>query len=100
MVDPAVGSNEGPPKTLTNPDSPGSTAYTRGLDADVFLKYDNGKLFRGVVWPGPTVFPDWFLPQIALYWNKEFLDFFAEDRVDIDGLWIGQSKLTLKSTRR
>ena len=86
MVDPAVASNDGPPNTPSNPESPGSTAYTRGLDADIFLKYDNGELFRGVVWPGPTVFPDWFDPATASYWTKEFLDFFSEDRVDIDGL--------------
>lgn len=30
------------------------TTFNRGVQQDIFMKYDNGTLFQGVVWPGPT----------------------------------------------
>jgi alpha-glucosidase len=75
MVDPAVA-------YLNN------SAYDNGKALDVFLKYPNGTIFNGVVWPGITVFPDWFHPNTQSYWNQEFITFFdANSGVDIDALW-------------
>jgi alpha-glucosidase len=55
------------------------------------LRYENGTIFRGVVWPGPTIFPDWFHPNTQEYWNDQFTTFFSADEgVDIDALWIGK----------
>ena len=69
------------------------SAYSNGVDLDVWLKYDNGTIYEGVVWPGPTVFPDWFHPNVEQYWNDEFVSFFsAESGVDIDGLWIDMNE--------
>lgn len=51
MVDPAVGY------------APGEDygAYDRGTTADIWLKAANGSSpFLGAVWPGVTVYPDWF----------------------------------------
>lgn len=80
MVDPAVA-------YLNN------SAYANGLSYDIFLKYPNGSLFNGVVWPGVTVFPDWFHPSTQPYWNKEFGTFFdASNGVDIDALWIDMNE--------
>jgi alpha-glucosidase len=63
------------------------------LEADVFLKKANGSLFKGKVWPGVTVFPDWFHPNTQQYWNDEFASFFnAETGVDIDALWIDMNE--------
>jgi alpha-glucosidase len=45
------------------------------------------------VWPGVTVYPDWFHPGIEGYWYGEFNDFFdADTGVDIDGLWIDMNE--------
>lgn len=53
------------------------------------MKESNGSLFKGVVWPGVTVFPDWFDPSTQVYWDDQFATFFnAETGVDIDALWI------------
>ncbi|KAL4912832.1 glycosyl hydrolases family 31-domain-containing protein [Aspergillus aurantiobrunneus] len=80
MVDPAVSVSDNP-------------AYHRGVEQDVFLKTQNGSLYKGVVWPGVTVYPDWFHPEIQDYWNGEFNKFFdAETGVDIDGLWIDMNE--------
>ncbi|KAL3486841.1 glycosyl hydrolases family 31-domain-containing protein [Aspergillus germanicus] len=80
MVDPAV-------STIENP------GYRRGVEQDIFLKTQNGGLYTGAVWPGVTVYPDWFHPGIEEYWNGEFNDFFdADTGVDIDGLWIDMNE--------
>lgn len=80
MVDPAVA-------YLNN------SAYDNGLSSGIFLKYPNGSIYNGVVWPGVTVFPDWFHPGTQPYWNKEFATFFdASTGVDIDALWIDMNE--------
>ncbi|KAL4936835.1 hypothetical protein BDV06DRAFT_216342 [Aspergillus oleicola] len=80
MVDPAVSVSDNP-------------GYHRGVEQDIFLKTQNGSLYEGAVWPGVTVYPDWFAPGIQEYWNDEFSQFFdAESGVDIDGLWIDMNE--------
>lgn len=68
-------------------------AFDRGVQDGVFLKFPNGTLFQGVVWPGPTVFPDWFHPKAAQYWTGEMQRFFdPKTGIDIDGLWIDMNE--------
>jgi len=78
MVDPAVAYQDYPP-------------FNNGKDS--FLKTENGSIYKGVVWPGVTAFPDWFNPSTQPYWNGEFSSFFsADDGVDIDALWIDMNE--------
>jgi alpha-glucosidase len=80
MVDPAVAYADYPP-------------YLRGEETNSFLTYANGSVWRGVVWPGQTVFPDWFAENTTEYWTNEFADFFSpESGVDIDGVWIDMNE--------
>ncbi|ESZ98235.1 glycoside hydrolase family 31 protein [Sclerotinia borealis F-4128] len=80
MVDPAVPYQDYP-------------TYQRGAVDEVFLKRDNGSFWLGVVWPGVTVFPDWFAKGVASYWSNEFSIFFdPTNGVDIDGLWIDMNE--------
>ncbi|KAK0386647.1 hypothetical protein NLU13_6482 [Sarocladium strictum] len=70
-----------------------SGTLNRGLEDDVFLLRANGSVWLGVVWPGVTVFPDWFAENMTKYWNNEFALFFDADQgVDIDGLWIDMNE--------
>ncbi|OAL46330.1 alpha-glucosidase-like protein [Pyrenochaeta sp. DS3sAY3a] len=62
--------------------------YNDGAELEVWQKRENGSFYEGAVWPGPTVFPDWFHPNTQEYWDGKFAEFFnAETGVDIDGLW-------------
>ena len=80
MVDPAVAYQPYP-------------SYKRGAADDIFLKRSNGSFWLGVVWPGVTVFPDWFNTDVQNYWSNEFSIFFSpEDGIDIDGLWIDMNE--------
>ena len=82
MVDPAVAYQDYP-------------GFNNGRDQDVFLKYENGSIYQGVVWPGVTAFPDWFHPNTQGYWNSEFASFFSADSgVDIDALWIDMNEVS------
>lgn len=75
MVDPAVG---------YAPDQ-GYSAFDDGVES--FMKTENGSIYKGIVWPGVTAYPDWFKPSTQEYWNDQFLTFFdAETGVDIDAL--------------
>ncbi|KAG9036520.1 hypothetical protein FRB95_008575 [Tulasnella sp. JGI-2019a] len=68
-------------------------AYDTGTEMGVFLKYPNGTLFEGVVWPGPTVFPDWFHPNATAYWSGQITRFFNKNTgIDLDGLWIDMNE--------
>ncbi|PGH02775.1 hypothetical protein AJ79_07540 [Helicocarpus griseus UAMH5409] len=76
MVDPAVAYSD-------------NGAFNRGVKDDIFLKREDGSIYKGVVWPGVTAFPDWFHPNAEKYWVNEFTQFFSPDTgIDIDGLWI------------
>ncbi|KAF5004620.1 hypothetical protein FDECE_8895 [Fusarium decemcellulare] len=81
MVDPAVwykGSNP---------------ALDEGLKYDTFMKEENGTEYKGVVWAGPSYFPDWFHPNSQKYWTEQFLHFFdGEHGPDIDALWIDMNE--------
>ncbi|KAK0455281.1 glycoside hydrolase family 31 protein [Desarmillaria tabescens] len=81
MTDPAVALQEG------------YEPYDRGTEMDVWLKMPNGSAAIGLVWPGVTVYPDWFHPDIQMYWNQEFEQFYSpDDGIDIDGAWIDMNE--------
>ncbi|TKA79243.1 hypothetical protein B0A55_06265 [Friedmanniomyces simplex] len=80
MVDPAVAYQNYP-------------GFNDGVSADAFLKVANGSVYKGVVWPGVTAFPDWFAPGTQGYWNGQLDSFFiAQTGIDIDGLWIDMNE--------
>ncbi|KAK5652429.1 hypothetical protein OQA88_10472 [Cercophora sp. LCS_1] len=67
--------------------------FQRGVVDDIFLKRENGSIWKGVVWPGVVGFPDWFHPNISKFWNNEFdIMFNPSTGVDIDGLWIDMNE--------
>ncbi|KAL1867940.1 hypothetical protein VTK73DRAFT_3905 [Phialemonium thermophilum] len=80
MVDPAVAYQQYPP-------------FERGVEDNIFILRSNGSIWKGVVWPGVTAFPDWFSQNITKYWENEFAVFFnPETGVDIDALWIDMNE--------
>lgn len=80
MVDPAVAYQDYPP-------------LVQGLKEKAFLQYKNGSAWLGVVWPGVTVYPDWFAENAQQYWTGQFQTFFdPESGVDIDAVWIDMNE--------
>ncbi|KAH8100347.1 alpha-glucosidase [Cristinia sonorae] len=68
--------------------------FDRGTDADIWLKAaNNSSPFLGAVWPGVTVFPDWFNEKAQDYWTNEFKLFYdPKTGLDIDGAWIDMNE--------
>lgn len=54
---------------------------------DVFIKDYKGNYLQGVVWPGNTVFPDFFKPNTSEYWYNQIKNFY-DNTIKFDGLWI------------
>ncbi|TQS32931.1 hypothetical protein Golomagni_06737, partial [Golovinomyces magnicellulatus] len=50
MLDPAVAAKDYKP-------------YNDGKEMDVLMKESDGSIYTGVVWAGPSSFPDWFAPK-------------------------------------
>uniref|UniRef100_H3GKG8 alpha-glucosidase n=1 Tax=Phytophthora ramorum TaxID=164328 RepID=H3GKG8_PHYRM len=73
------------------PDDARDYAYTKGLSMDVFIKDTSGKPYLGQVWPGPTVFPDFFHPNAESYWGEKLEQ--LHQNVAFDGLWIDMNEL-------
>ncbi len=58
--------------------------YREGLGRGMFCRNPDGSTFEGVVWPGPTVFPDFTAPQVRRWWGEQFA-FYAE--LGVAGYW-------------
>ncbi|KAL1754868.1 glycoside hydrolase family 31 protein [Schizophyllum commune] len=68
-------------------------AYNKGIEMDVFLKQENGSDFLALVWPGVTVYPDWFHEKTQEYWSLMYAHFFDPDTgIDADGSWIDMNE--------
>jgi alpha-glucosidase len=64
--------------------------YRDGSAADVFCRNADGSVFEGVVWPGPTVFPDFTAPRARLWWGDRFA---AYTSLGIAGYWHDMNEL-------
>ena len=62
----------------------GYAPYDTGIAADHFVKNPDGSVYTGVVWPGPSVFPDFTRAQTRAWWGSLFGDF---SKVGIAGFW-------------
>ncbi|KAJ7473458.1 glycosyl hydrolases family 31-domain-containing protein [Mycena latifolia] len=65
--------------------------YAKGTDLDVFIKNPDGSEYVGQVWPGYTVFPDWFAGN-ALGWWTEALRNWSKSGVEFSGIWLDMNE--------
>jgi len=47
-------------------------AFKSGIQQDIFLKYPDGTLYSGSVWPGLCHFPDFTMAKARSWWGKSF----------------------------
>ena len=65
--------------------------YTKGVELDVFMKNPDGSEYVGQVWPGYTVFPDWFAPRTGAWWTEAYANWSAAG-VEFDGIWLDMNE--------
>jgi alpha-glucosidase len=58
--------------------------YDSGIAGDHFVKNPDGSVYSGVVWPGPSVFPDFTRQQTRAWWGTLYQPLCA---AGIDGFW-------------
>lgn len=62
----------------------GYAVYEQGLAGDHFLKFLDGQLFEGQVWPGWCHFPDFRRSTTRAWWGQKNAD---ARRLGVDGFW-------------
>ncbi|KAJ3553463.1 hypothetical protein NM688_g3600 [Phlebia brevispora] len=67
--------------------------YTRGAELDVFVKNPDGTEYIGQVWPGYTVFPDWFANNTEKYWT-EALTNWSNSGIGFSGIWLDMNEIS------
>ncbi len=63
----------------------GYTPYDSGIAGDHFVHNPDGSVFVGMVWPGPSVFPEFTRKATREWWGNLYKDFYV-DR-GISGFW-------------
>ncbi|KZT00896.1 glycoside hydrolase family 31 protein [Laetiporus sulphureus 93-53] len=67
--------------------------YTRGVELDVWMKNPDGSEYVGQVWPGYTVFPDWFANNSQAFWT-EALKNWSQGGVEFSGIWLDMNEVS------
>jgi alpha-glucosidase len=63
---------------------PGYFVYDQGTAADQWVRAAGGDVYKGAVWPGQCVFPDFTRPETRQWWAGLYHDYLANG---IDGVW-------------
>ncbi|KAJ7759844.1 glycosyl hydrolases family 31-domain-containing protein [Mycena olivaceomarginata] len=67
--------------------------YAKGTELDVWIKNPDGTDYVGQVWPGFTVFPDWFAPNTLAWWT-EALKNWSQTGVQFSGIWLDMNEIS------
>lgn len=62
----------------------GYLPFEEGLDNDLFVKYPDGQVYEGQVWPGWCAFPDFTKPETRKWWAEK-MEFYND--AGVDGYW-------------
>ncbi|KAI5116414.1 hypothetical protein M0805_008490 [Coniferiporia weirii] len=65
--------------------------YTKGAEQKVFVTNPDGSEYVGQVWPGYTVFPDWFANNTQSWWT-EALRNWSTSGVEFSGIWLDMNE--------
>ena len=69
---------------IANYPNHGYFPYDSGMANDEFVKNPDGSVYSGVVWPGPSVFPDFTRQQTRAWWGSLYKNFYG---LGIAGFW-------------
>ncbi|KAH8111170.1 glycosyl hydrolases family 31-domain-containing protein [Phellopilus nigrolimitatus] len=65
--------------------------YIQGAEQKVFITNPDGSEYIGQVWPGYTVFPDWFASNTQSWWT-EALQNWSSSGVEFSGIWLDMNE--------
>ncbi|KAF2862030.1 glycoside hydrolase family 31 protein [Piedraia hortae CBS 480.64] len=78
---------------IPNPDNASDAydVYSNGQASDLYMKNPDGSVYIGAVWPGYTVFTDWFQPEAISWWADSMKD--HHDYIPWDGIWLDMNEV-------
>ncbi|KAF8815919.1 hypothetical protein BYT27DRAFT_7186387 [Phlegmacium glaucopus] len=65
--------------------------YTKGVEEGVFITNPDGTEYIGQVWPGYTVFPDWFQENTQQWWSDALRNWSAAG-IEFSGIWLDMNE--------
>ncbi|KAF5391079.1 hypothetical protein D9757_003119 [Collybiopsis confluens] len=65
--------------------------YSKGRELDVFIKNPDNTEYIGQVWPGYTVFPDWFANATQEWWTEAMKNW-SDGGVEFSGIWLDMNE--------
>ncbi|KAF8996142.1 glycosyl hydrolases family 31-domain-containing protein [Cyathus striatus] len=65
--------------------------YTKGVEEGVFVTNPDGTEYVGQVWPGYTVFPDWFKNTTQQWWTDAFRNW-SKAGIEFSGIWLDMNE--------
>jgi alpha-glucosidase len=69
--------------------------YRDAIRQQYLVTYRDGAVLQGQVWPGPSVFPDFFNPHVREWWMRRIAQFMD---TAIDGIWNDMNEPSLFDT--
>jgi alpha-glucosidase len=69
--------------------------YDSGIAGDHFVKNPDGSVYTGIVWPGPSVFPDFTQQQTRAWWGTLYKHFHD---IGIEGFWNDMNEPSIFNT--
>ncbi|MFA6451781.1 MAG: glycoside hydrolase family 31 protein [bacterium] len=78
----------------------GYNVYDEGMEGDYYCREAAGGYFRGIVWPGKTVFPDFTRGDVREWWAGRVAEFMKE--FNVSGIWndMNEPSVNINPTRR
>ncbi|CDK24899.1 unnamed protein product [Kuraishia capsulata CBS 1993] len=68
------------------------TVFESGNSSETFLRNPDGSLYIGAVWPGYTVFPDFFANSTQEWWTESFAEWYKT--IEFDGIWLDMNEVS------
>mmetsp|Transcript_5178 Transcript_5178/g.5145 ORF Transcript_5178/g.5145 Transcript_5178/m.5145 type:complete len:559 (+) Transcript_5178:973-2649(+) len=74
------------------PNDSSYSVYTSGIASNVFIQsaYVQNTPTVGQVWPGNSVYPDWFNPATSTWWLNQLKSF--QNTIPFSGLWLDMNE--------
>ncbi|KAI0033893.1 glycosyl hydrolases family 31-domain-containing protein [Vararia minispora EC-137] len=65
--------------------------FISGIEKNVFVTNPDNTTYIGQVWPGYTVFPDWFAPNTEGWWGEAITNW-SDSGIEFSGLWLDMNE--------
>ncbi len=68
--------------------------YQQGMEHDYLCRLQDGELFKGAVWPGACVFPDYSRSEVRTWWGDLYQAMLDQG---VDGIWNDMDEPSLRN---